>query len=127
VPVTLEHVVWPLLLSLARGPDAALALVGIGRTLGGTLTAKHLLPPLLAVLASSGTVRQSWSGGSSALRVSFLSTVEAPLQLDALPWLTSEVTAGVGAMTVIGATMLERLPALQGSSVRVLRRRCWAP
>ena len=71
VPVTLEHVVWPLLLSLARGPNAALALVGIGRTLGGALAAKHLLPPLLAVLASSQTVQRSWSG-AILLRLSFL-------------------------------------------------------
>ena len=85
MPVTLEHVVWPLLLSLARGPDAAFALVGISRMLGGTLTAKHLLPPLLAVLASSGTVRQSWSGGSSALRVSFPVTSNAPKVSCALP------------------------------------------
>ena len=78
VPVILDHVVWPLLLSLARGPDAALALVGIGRTLGGALAAKHLLPPLLAVLASSGTVRQSWSGRFSSLCVSLLVLLTAP-------------------------------------------------
>ena len=60
--MVLEHVVLPLLLSLARGPEPAMALVSIGRTLGGSLTAKHLLMPLLAVLASSGSVRQSWTG-----------------------------------------------------------------
>ena len=62
VPVVLEHVVRPLLLSLACGPDPALALVSIGCVLGGLLTARHLLQPLLAVLASSGAVRQSWTG-----------------------------------------------------------------
>lgn len=72
VPVVLEHVVWPLLLSLSRGPDTALALVSIGRTLGGPLAARHLVPPLLAVLASSGTVRQSWTGKS---RVTTCATV----------------------------------------------------
>ncbi len=90
MPVTLEQVIWPLLLSLARGPDAALALVGISCMLGGTLAAKHLLPPLLAVLASSGTVQQSWSGGSSPLRGSFLVVVDAPHLLVALPRPTSD-------------------------------------
>jgi hypothetical protein len=62
LPVILEHMVWPLLLSLTRGPDPAIAVVGIGRTLGGTLAARHLLPPLLALLASSGAVRSCWTG-----------------------------------------------------------------
>ena len=55
VPVVLEHVVRPLLQCLDRGPDAAVALVRIGGGLGAQLAARHLLEPLLGVLACSGT------------------------------------------------------------------------
>lgn len=54
MPVVLEHVVRPLLLCLDRGPDAAVALVRIGGGLGAQLAARHLLEPLLGVLACSG-------------------------------------------------------------------------
>ena len=56
VPVVLEHIVRPVLLSLSSGPHAAVALVRIGGSMGGELAAKHLLEPLLRVLASSGSL-----------------------------------------------------------------------
>lgn len=55
MPVELEHIVRPVLLSLGCGPHAAVALVRIGGSMGGELAAKHLLEPLLRVLASSGS------------------------------------------------------------------------
>lgn len=55
MPVVLEHIVRPVLLSLSCGIHAAVALVRIGGSMGGELAAKHLLEPLLRVLASSGS------------------------------------------------------------------------
>jgi hypothetical protein len=52
LPVTLEHSLRPLLLSLPEGPDVAIALIRLGSALGSACAAVHLLPALLAVLAS---------------------------------------------------------------------------
>lgn len=53
LPVTLEHICRPLLLSLAGGPDVAVTLVGLGHAVGGAMAARHLVSPLLMVLVSS--------------------------------------------------------------------------
>ena len=53
LPVTLEHICRPLLLSLAGGPDVAVTLVGLGHAVGGAMAARHLVPALLMVVVSS--------------------------------------------------------------------------
>lgn len=50
LPVTVEHILRPILLQLSAGPHIALALLGLASTLGPTTTSQHLLPPLLSVL-----------------------------------------------------------------------------
>lgn len=47
-----ECVQVPLLLSLPRRPDVALALIAMAAALGSTYAAAHILPPLLAILSS---------------------------------------------------------------------------
>ena len=52
LPVAREHIQTPLLLSLSKRPDVALALISLAGALGGDYTAAHLVPQLLAVLCS---------------------------------------------------------------------------
>ena len=52
LPVVREHIQEPLLLSLYRRPDVALALISLAGALGSTYTAIQIVPPLLAVLCS---------------------------------------------------------------------------
>ena len=52
LPVVREHVQGPLLASLHRRPDVALALISVAGALGSAYTATHIVPPLLAVLSS---------------------------------------------------------------------------
>ena len=53
MPVVREHIQGPLLLSLYRRPDVALALISVAGALGSTYTATQIIPPLLAILTSS--------------------------------------------------------------------------
>lgn len=50
-PIALQYVMRPLLLRLPGSPDVALALIAVGAALGPAAAARHLLPPLLAVVA----------------------------------------------------------------------------
>jgi hypothetical protein len=50
LPITTEHILRPLLLSLPQGPDVALAAINLGNALGSAFVATHMLPALLAVL-----------------------------------------------------------------------------
>ena len=52
LPVAREHIQAPLLQSLSKRPDVALALISIAGALGGDYTAAHLVPQLLAILCS---------------------------------------------------------------------------
>ncbi len=52
LPITAEHLIRPLLLRLPARPEVALALVRVGAALGSGAVSAHLVPPLLAVLAS---------------------------------------------------------------------------
>ncbi|KAK9916467.1 hypothetical protein WJX75_002924 [Coccomyxa subellipsoidea] len=51
LPITTEHILRPLLLSLPQGPDVALAAINLGNALGSAFVATHMLPALLAVLS----------------------------------------------------------------------------
>ena len=53
LPVVLEHVIRPLLMALGNSPDIAVALIGVGNAIGGSMAALHLLPSLVVVLVSS--------------------------------------------------------------------------
>lgn len=57
LPVVLEHVIRPLLMALGNSPDIAVALIGLGNAIGGSMAALHLLPSLVVVLVSSDTDR----------------------------------------------------------------------
>lgn len=50
LPITTEHILRPLLLSLPQGPDVALAAIHLGDALGSAFVAAHMLPALLGVL-----------------------------------------------------------------------------
>ena len=78
-PVVLEHIARPVVLSLDCGPDSAVALVCIGSGLGGELAARHLLGPLLGVLASSGSRPANLASQKlrAGTRVYMISTVSA--------------------------------------------------
>lgn len=52
LPVAREHVQAPLLQSLSKRPDVALALISVAGALGGDYAAAHLVPQLLAILCS---------------------------------------------------------------------------
>ena len=51
LPAALEHVLRPLLLQLPGGPHIALALLGLASAIGPAMAARHMLPPLLAMLS----------------------------------------------------------------------------
>ena len=53
LPVVREHIQGPLLLSMYRRPDVALALIRIAGALGSTYTAMQIVPLLLAILTSN--------------------------------------------------------------------------
>ena len=51
LPAALEHVLRPLLLQLPGEPHIALALLGLASAIGPAMAARHMLPPLLAMLS----------------------------------------------------------------------------
>ena len=61
LPVVLEHVIRPLLLALGNSPDVAVALIGVGSSMGGAMAAVHLLPSLIMVLIGSNVLPQTQS------------------------------------------------------------------
>ncbi len=68
-PIALQHVLRPLLLRLPGSPDVALALTAVGAALGPAAAARHLLPPLLAVVACWAPIAEaagSAGGGRSS-------------------------------------------------------------
>ena len=52
LPVVREHIQGPLLLSLHRRPDVALALISVSGALGSMYTTTQIVPPLLGILSS---------------------------------------------------------------------------
>lgn len=68
LPAALEWVARPLVLALAapgRAPvQAAAGLVAVGRAVGAAAVARHLLPPLVSIIAAR-TPRGGWGGGQT--------------------------------------------------------------
>ena len=80
LPVMREHIQAPLLQSLSKRPDVALALISVAGALGGDYAAAHLVPQLLAILCSRtlNPAGRLLLTGSTALCPSHAQTAEAP-------------------------------------------------
>ena len=71
LPAALEHVLRPLLLQLPGGPHIALALLGLASAIGPAMTARHMLPPLLAMLSCPAKPSSGHTAGAHLFHNSF--------------------------------------------------------
>ena len=75
LPVAREHIQAPLLQSLSKRPDVALALISVAGALGGDYAAAHLVPQLLAILCS-----RTLSSAGTLLLISSTAPCPCPVQ-----------------------------------------------
>ena len=97
LPATLEWVVRPLMLALGSGASgpAAAGLVSVAKAVGGAAAGRHLLPPLVSVLASRITRTPPANGGHAAARLPpFLPTAGAVVVLEGIVPLLNRAGAG---------------------------------